>query len=678
MQKPLTEINKLIHRIKENSKIMKKDDKILNFSAIWSIVLFSVFFFYEESVLHFAADGSYFGLGLLYIFLFSLCFGILARLIAAIIPQKIRKILYPLIGFIICFIYATEFFIKKSLQTFISITEIGTGTGDVVGGFSDMLLHTVISGFYMIILFFLPFIIYCFFSRKYHPTPLSKKHKIAMPFISAGAIALACGIMFAIPNDRHIMTDEYFFNRCVSRIGLSPSLIADIFHIQSEDSDKFTLINEAENEKVKTDPNVEYNKTDIDFSERAKTESNSVIRSIDEYVAALSPSEKNEYTGLFKGKNLILITAEAFSAEVIDKERTPALYRMATKGIVFKDYYQPAWGGSTSSGEYSILTGLIPTSGVKSIRKTVGVDMSYTIGNQLRKEGYFSAAYHNGDYTYYSRHKTHCNLGYDTFTGMGNGLEKGVTVQWPQSDLEMIDYTVPQYIDKQPFSIYYMTVSGHCLYNFSGNAMSEKNKELFKDSKEPETIRAYYAAQQELEFAMESLLKQLEEKNISDDTVIVISTDHYPYGLEKSPTWGTDRDYLVDLYGKNEKDPFIRDHSALIIWSGCLENQSPIVVDTPTYSVDILPTLSNLFGIAYDSRLLVGRDVFSKQEPLVIFTDYSFITDKGSYLSSTGVFTPEKDVKIPDGYVDRIKTIIKNKMVFSKNVISSNYYHTLK
>ena len=478
--------------------------------------------------------------------------------------------------------------------------------------------------------------------------------------------------------------------------GLAPALIADLFAGGGDAADAdFVVIQPVTQPTQSTQPTqvdatetteateaVEApkvygkNEMDLDFAVLAETEQKESVASIHRYVASQTPSSQNEYTGLFAGKNLILITAESFAAEAIDPELTPTLYRLANEGIRFTDYYQPVWGGSTSTGEFTNLIGLVPSNGISSIQETTQQDLFLTMGNQLMKLGYHSAAYHNHTYTYYSRHKTHTGLGYATFTGMGNGMEKEMKVEWPQSDLEMMEFSVKQYIDQQPFSIYYMTVSGHAHYNDTGNAMGKKNYPAVQHLDYSKTVQCYLATQLELEYAMKYLVEQLEATGIADDTVIVLATDHYPYALEKSSTWGNSQDYLAELYGYKPANQMERDHSALIIWSGCIEDMD-LVVDTPVFSLDILPTLSNLFGVEYDSRLLVGRDVFSDQEPLVFWTDFDWKTDKGVYEFGTDTFTPAEGAEVEEGYVEYINALVKNKISFSKSVQSSNYYNYL-
>ncbi|MDD7389863.1 MAG: LTA synthase family protein [Lachnospiraceae bacterium] len=449
-----------------------------------------------------------------------------------------------------------------------------------------------------------------------------------------------------------------------------------------ENGDGSAQTDENSGSAAEADPQVPVygrNEMEIDFNGLASAESDTALKNLSVYLASQQGTLQNEYTGLFKGKNLILICAEAFSPYAVNEELMPTLYRLIHNGFYFSDYYQPAWGGSTSTGEFSELMGMIPAEGVKSIRRTEGHNLYLTIGNQLSRLGYFSEAYHNNSYTYYGRNKTHTNFGYSSFLGMGNGMEEGVENCWPQSDLEMMDFTVPRYIDKQPFSVYYMTVSGHCGYSQTGNAMSRKNWEAVSRLNFSDTVKAYYASQLELEYGMRSLVSRLEKAGILEDTVICMTSDHYPYGLEAGDTWGNSRNYLPELYGceESELNKFTRDRNGLIIWSGCLETYLKHMakeISEPVYSLDILPTLSNLFGVEYDSRLLVGRDVFSDAFPLVIWPDYSWKTDQAVYDAAGGRVTAEAGAQVSEEYVQNVKDLVKNKFNLSKVTLNYDYW----
>ncbi len=401
---------------------------------------------------------------------------------------------------------------------------------------------------------------------------------------------------------------------------------------------------------------------------------------IDAYVSTLTPSSQNAYTGAFAGKNLILICAEAFSGFLIDPELTPTLYRLSTKGINFNDYYQQSIAGTTG-GEYQLLFGLIPTSGGSSIKEITQNGTHTNIGALLNEKGYFGMAFHNSTYTYYDRHETHTKLGYSGgYMGVGNGLEELISPKWPASDLELMQETLPMYIDRQPFNVYYMTVSGHSVYDFGNNAMSRENKDAVdawceeKNLSYTEPVRAYIAANLELEKAMAYLVKTLEEKGIADDTVICIAPDHFPYGLDSDASLGN-MPYLSELYGYPVDTYEERDRSRAMIWCGTLEDSEPIIVDTPASSVDILPTLCNLFGVEWDSRLYVGRDVLSDALPLVFFGNYDWKTDLGHYSATKNTFTPtDENAVIPEDYVNQISSIVRNRMTFSKSVLSHDYY----
>lgn len=251
-------------------------------------------------------------------------------------------------------------------------------------------------------------------------------------------------------------------------------------------------------------------------------------------------------------------------------------------------------------------------------------------------------------------------MGY-RYQGLGNGLL--VTPTWPESDLEMMELTIPQYIDQVPFHTYYMTVSGHMEYNFFGNNMAMKNQALVEDMPYSDEAKAYLACNIELDRAMEKLLDALEEAGLAETTVISLSPDHYPYGLPISA--------LNELWGHEVEQNFELFKTTWILYK---KGMTPETVDKPCSSLDVLPTLSNLFGLPYDSRLLMGSDVFSTADPLVIFENRSWITDKAMYNASTGEVIPTAGEEVSQEYVDQINRQVSNKFVLSAQILDTDYY----
>ncbi|MBQ7800514.1 MAG: LTA synthase family protein, partial [Oscillospiraceae bacterium] len=579
-------------------------------------------------------------------------------------------------------IYLIEYFIFRFFKVFYDINTVTGGAGDMMGGFLEETLRLIFSfdGIFKIILFAIPTVLVAVFSKRFVPAnPSDKFRRITaaaalVVLYSLNLLLISCNSVY-----HSIYKTEYNFQSAVGNFGLFTGLRLDVQNFIFGDTNSFetpednddtssqttsSSITSSETEEI----DYGYNQLDLDLS----SGSTSKIKELNQYVSTLTASKKNEYTGLFKGKNLIMITAEAFTAEVIDPDLTPTLYRLATKGINFTDYYQPASAGTTG-GEYQNIFGMMPTAGGMSFKNTADNLNYFTIGSQLDRLGYYGMAYHNNSHTYYSRNKTHINLGYSGgFMGYGNGMEQYVKKCWPQSDLEMIAGTLPTYIDKQPFNVYYMSVSGHSGYNRAGNAMTAKNWDTVKDLPYSDQIKGYLAANLELENALAHLVSELENKVIANDTVICIGTDHFPYGLDQGGTLGN-MPYLSELYGYNVTNYFERDHSRLILWSGCLEDKEPIVVDSPTFSLDILPTLSNLFGTEFDSRLMPGRDVLSDAEAIVFNMNYNWKTDLGTYVGGNFIAADE-NVEIPDGYVNRIKTIVRNKIRYCSGALDSDYF----
>lgn len=673
--------------------------KLVQRSEVWLFALFTLAYVYFECLFRVSTGGTLLSGSTLYMLLFALCWGLVGYLIATAINNKtVCAVLTSAQLLIAGVIFLVEYFTHRYFKVFYDVTTVIGGAAGVAADFRDVIAELIFcwDGFLKISLFLLPGLLYVFWLRRFACCgKLGMKKRLIVLGMTLASYGLNLLLLFGNATYAPMYHKEYNFQAAVSNFGLLTGIRLDVQELlfgkeknagfELEEFPTFPTVPSIpkptdETTSDSTDPTettVEetqpieygYNQMELNYPITGVP----YIDGINDYVQAMAPSKQNPYTGLFEGKNLIFITAEAFTAEVIDPELTPTLYRLANKGIQFTDFYQPNSAGTTG-GEYQNLFGMLPTAGGMSFKTTAQRNNYFTMGSQLDRLGYYGKAYHNHDYFFYDRHLTHNNLGYsDGFTGFGNGMEKFVTDQWPKSDLEMFQGTVPTFLQKQPFNIYYMTVSGHSNYTPGSNCMSAKNWSYVKDLPYTDVVKGYLAANMELEHAMTYLVQTLEDAGIADDTVIVLVSDHYPYGLSAGG-----KDYLPELFGYVPQDLFQRDHNRLIIWCGILEDMDPIVVDTPTFSLDILPTLSNLFGTEFDSRLMAGRDVFSDAPALVYNYNFDWKTEYGTYLSGNNTFTPvSPDLQIPEGYVESIKTIVRNRIHYSAAVLDVNYMEFL-
>lgn len=621
--------------------------------------------------------------GVLNSLLFSFSYAVVLYLIISFLPPRAAGITTSVLLFIIVFLFSAQIIYYKVFNTYFTVFSVISG-GEVVSFFSDIIYFIGIN-IHWVIIAFIPFIAFFFVRRrvdiKYR---VHWMKKIIILFFGISFFLFALAHINLGDKSQNSAYDMYYrsfnHNMSISNLGLMTTMRLDFKRtvLGSGVKEEIPEIivrptptpvperqtpGESSDESSTTPPEPEYNVMDIDFYNLAREETDPVIRNMHEYFHSIKPTEKNDYTGMFEGYNLIFITAEAYSHLAVHPEVTPTLYKMTREGFYFKNFYTSSWDVSTSDGEYVATTGLIPKSGVWSYYRSGSNHMPFAMGNQLRALGYKTKAYHNHTYTYYNRHISHPNMGYE-YKGVGNGLE--VTPVWPASDLEMMENTVDEYIFDEPFHAYYMTVSGHMNYTFSGNSMSAKNREYVEHLPYTQAGKAYLAANIELDRALEYLLVRLREEGIAERTLFVMSSDHYPYGLT--------HEEIEDLEGHRVDKQFERFRNSLVIYADGME---PETVEKYCSSLDIIPTISNLMGLEFDSRLLMGYDIFSDSDPLIIFgfeSFKSFITDKGRYNAQTREFIPAPGVEADDDYIELMKEIVDRKFYYSAKILETDYY----
>lgn len=422
---------------------------------------------------------------------------------------------------------------------------------------------------------------------------------------------------------------------------------------------------------------------------------------VDEYLTSQNKESDNDMTGYFEDKNLILITAESFDTYAIHEEITPTLYMMQQEGWNFDNYYSPLYYRSTADTGFMLETSMYPSKNVSlSMNEYKDNYFPNTLPRLFDAEGYYSSAYHNYTDYFYPRSEFYTEtLGYADYYGaekLGLLTEKEITLfhhVW-QSDIDLMDlsysalhynydsnyvdnnsinyvddYINPKtYMEEDQFYTSMLTVSGHLSYT-SEHPIASKNYEfvnkVFEDNNEEvnETIKYYLATQYELDQAMELLIKQLTEADKLNDTIIVIFGDHYTYGIDEKIIWEYD-DIKID------NDTIDINKIPFIIYNPELESKT---ISTTMSSVDILPTIANLFNLHLDNNLVMGTDIFQNEDNIIKFATSSFKSNSFTYniVDDTSVITNPL-ITSEDILVTRDELITKE--LVNEWILNNNYF----
>lgn len=671
----------------------------------WTVGLYPpLLLVYLEVVLHLATRNAmtYFPIYLL----FSLSAGSLLALLPILLPQRAGHILTVLLSFLLTLLFAAELIAKHTLQAYYPLSTLETAAGNRLSDYAGVILPATAAALPLLLVFFLPTLLLWPLFR--WGLAQGQPPRRGAAIFAAAAVAfhlLGLAVVHAPwPGDltpAKLYRSDTNFDDQVEQLGLVTMLRLDVKHMLfpakaglDSDFDGLDGLDSSgdgsggdtsaveEQPVIDTSPNV----MDVDLDSLAANAPNEDVSWLANYFSSASPTRKNEYTGMFKGYNVIQLVIEGFSGYAIDPELTPTLYKLANEGFVFNNYYTALHYTSTSNGECQTLLGLYPKNGNPITMKRTGVlgtNAYFSLAQQLGREGYQVLGYH-GNYDMYGRQASHTNLGY-TWKQFGTGLDVDTTssgeIAWPARDTQVIENSVDDYINSdQPFHVYYLTISGHMPY--SNNRIVQPYLDQVRALPYSQTTQNYMATVMEVDRALELLLQKLEEAGKLDKTLIIATGDHIPYSnagvLEElsGRTFGSSK----DLEALNESAiDFDVYKNTLILWSASMEE--PVQVDKPCCQVDILPTVSNLLGLEYDSRMLSGRDILSDSEGLVIFTSRSWRSDRGFYNRYTQTFTPAEGVTMTqeeqEQYVSTMKKLVEYKLACTPMIVENDFYNLL-
>lgn len=331
---------------------------------------------------------------------------------------------------------------------------------------------------------------------------------------------------------------------------------------------------------------------------------------IEEFMNSREPQKDNAMTGIFEGKNIIMVQAESFMDVAIDSELTPLLYKMKHEGINIQNFNTPELPGSTSDTEFMSNTSLIPNSeGYAICYKYPYNTYKTTLASIFNSIGYRTLAFHNNYGQYYNRDVLFPNFGYDEFFDCTDlGLEDGMG---DKKVMKVMKWIMVQSQGK--YLAYWITYSGHQPYNLDSFGVSEENVERIK-AKYPnidESYVAYLAKNMDLDQSLTSLVESLECEGKLDDVVFVFYGDHIAKGLDfKSEIY-------YDQAGIEQRQDAI--YTDLFIYNSATEGFEYEKVST---TLDLLPTIANLWNIDIDTQTIMGRDIFDPEYKGFYFSEW--------------------------------------------------------
>lgn len=580
-------------------------------------------------------------------FLFTILYSFIFYIIYLITNKKYT--LY-LINTLIFLIFISNYLYYINYLTFIKLDILFKSLKVIY--FKDNIIEMIKNNIIYLILITIPFIVINYLIHKCkYKNKFNYKILFAIPILYLIPII---SIMITNSNDIYSKNNLYFnidfSDKNLSSFGLLTSIRLDINRYIFGFKDKSISILINENSYSKS----EYNITKLNF----KNSDNEEINEINKYIKNNIPTKKNIYTGLLKDKNLIFILAESFNYMAVKKDITPNLYKLFNEGYTFDNFYNPLFPVSTADGQYLTDISLFPSDASHSLVNSNKNYIPYSLAHMFDKDGYKTFSYHNYKYDYYERDKYYPNMGFNIYKGIGNGLNMDDT----RSDYDLVKSSIDEYINEDKFFTYYLTISGHAPYN-KDNKMSIKNLDKLDKYDYSDNVKYYLSTQIELDNMIGLLFDRLKENNKLDDTVIVLVPDHVPYGLSI--------DEMNELSNEDRNDEFYKYKSNLVIYNKDINKYKSN--DNYCSNIDILPTMLNLYGFDFDSRLFIGQDILSNNDGVVVFGNRNIVTK--NYRYSNMKDSIYGDISNKD--IDILKNEVYMKYRISRLILENNYYNYL-
>lgn len=658
--------------------------KLLNNNLIKNFLIILVFTFLLEITFRLISGSQVFDVSLIRIILGLSFISLILSFILSWTNKTCSKVIIILVGLVFT-IYS---FLQLGFNNFIGVY-MSFNTSSQLGAVTSYIKEFLLSflgKFYFIFIPFILLVLYYIFLDKFTERKFNKKfvlkshikYEPGIRIISTVLVLFVIGLVYNgtltakfMQNELQTVNNEELFqypsvpSLVINEFGVIGFGLLDIKSLYVDPPDSYVF--------DATDDNISFEDTNRTFDDTLwekliEEETDKSLNNINNYLINNTITDYNDHTGMFEGKNLIVIMMESVNEIFINPDLYPNFYKMYSEGISFNNNYSPRNSCATGNNEFSAMTGLYSIQ--NNCTANIYRDNTYStaIFNLFNNAGYKTSSMHDYTEYYYYRNTIHANMGSGRYYGVQDlGIPYFNEYKNWASDEDFMDVAMDITLSDttEPFMLWLTTVSSHQPYNQS-SVEGDKYLSITEGTDYPDDLRRYMSKLKTLDNALGILLDRLETAGILDDTVIVLFGDHYPYGL-KDTTINQVLDYDLNDY-EREKTP-------LVIYNSEIE---PEVVDKYTSYVNLTPTIANLFGINYDPRLYMGSDVFDENYwNLVAFADGSWKNDLVYYNAATSEVKYYTDELVSYEEIRRINGIITAKMQMSSAIIQNNYYEYL-
>lgn len=669
--------------------------------VVLSTMILSAFTYITEMIVRIFTGAPFNDFAVVRILLSSIIISLFVSFIGHFLPklgQRILNIIYILFVGIYNF---AEFGLSSYIGFFMGIgnADQGTKVGEFIRDFfsSYKIIH------YTILIPLIIFLIYYIFIDRFITKDIKRNseftliQKIYIEVVTVVIIVILSGAYYAtirLDNFKNKLQTESNYglwlypensNLTVNNFGVLMfgfcDIKASILHIDADyvmnlNINKSVIENKENNNEV-VPIDLERKIDDTPWKELISKTNDGTFKSLNNYFINRSITPKNDMTGKFKDKNLIIIMMESVNEIAIyNEEYFPTLYKMYHEGISFKNNYSPRNNCSTGNNEFTVLSSLFTINNTCTANTYASNRYPEAVFNIFNNAGYKTSAYHDYTQKFYRRSKILPNLGANKYYGVEDLKIPYSTNYTEADDKDMFIAAQKYYMNEDKFMAYFATVTPHQSY-IDSQTCSERYYKKYRDLGYSSNLSRYLSKMQVMDEAFQELLKQLEETDKLKDTVIAVFGDHFPYGLTDSQIneflEKNNAGYTINRNSTTNKNV---DKTPMFIYNSEME---PLAVEDYTTIIDLLPTLLNMFDLEYDPRLYLGTDIFSNtHSSRAVFADGSWTNERGYY------HAPNSSMKYLEGaekYTDKelmyINQEISNRQKMSASAIKSNYFNYL-